>query len=314
MKAVIIRQFGGEEVVEYTDVPLPEIKADEVLIKVMAAGVNPVDWKIREGLLKDRMPYEFPITLGWEASGLIEERGPKVTGFKKGDEVFAYARKDKIHEGTYAEYACLEPRHLAPKPKNISFEEAAAIPLAGLTAYQVLFESIQLQPGEIILIHGGAGGVGGFAIQLAKNTGAYVITTARSENHDYVRSLGADEAIDYSKEDFVEILKRKYPQGIDAVLDTIGGKTQKKSADVLKKRGRLTSILALDEAYLKSREIITDYVFVRPEPQHLTYLKELVEQEKLKVYLNKVYPLQEAAKALTEIKSGHTRGKIVLKI
>lgn len=305
MKAVFIRQFGNREVLECGEVPKLVPAAGEVLVKILAAGVNPVDWKIRKGLLQGRMPHEFPIILGWEGSGIVESTG---------EEVFFYARKEKIHDGTYAEYITLEPRHLARKPKNLSFEEAASIPLAGLTAYQVLHESLQLKKGETILIHAGAGGVGGFAIQLAKGIGARVITTASSKNHEYLSQLGADEIIDYTKVDFVKTVLRKQPEGIEAVFDTVGGETQKKSTEVLKKGGRLTSILTLDEPFFQDKGIKVGYVFVRPEPTQLDELRQLAEQEKLKVSLFKTFPLSEAKKAQETIETGHVRGKIVIRI
>lgn len=304
MKAVFIRQFGGREVLEYGEVPKPVSAAGEVLVKILAAGVNPVDWKIRQGLLQGRMPHEFPIILGWEGAGVVEATG---------EEFFFYARKEVIRDGTYAEYIALQPRHLAHKPKNLSFEEAAAIPLAGLTAYQVLHESLQLKKGETILIHAGAGGVGGFAIQLAKQIGARVITTASSKNHEYLSQLGADEIIDYTKVDFVKTVLRKQPEGINAIFDTVGGETQKRSAEVLKKGGRLTSILALDEPFFRNKGIKVGYVFVRPEPTQLDELRQLAEQGKLKVSLFKTSPLSEAKKAQETIETGHVRGKIVIR-
>ncbi|MBI2083603.1 MAG: NADP-dependent oxidoreductase [Deltaproteobacteria bacterium] len=314
MKAIIIRQFGERDVLELADIPKPKIQPGEVLVKIVAAGVNPVDWKIRKGLLKGRMPYELPITLGWEASGVIDEVGSEVKNFEKGDAVFAYTRKEKIHDGSYAEFIALEPRHLVLKPKNLSFEESAAIPLAGLTAYQSLFESLQLQNGEKILIHAGAGGVGSFAIQLAKTIGAYTITTASEKNHDYVRKLGTDEVIDYTKEDFVKAVLNKHPEGIDAVFDTVGDETQKKSADVLKKGGRLTSLLALDEEFFKKKGLKPGYVFVRPEPSHLDRLRKLIEEDRLKVSLFQIFPISEVKRAHEAIETGHVRGKIVLRI
>ncbi|MBI2067233.1 MAG: NADP-dependent oxidoreductase [Deltaproteobacteria bacterium] len=299
---------------ELAEVPLPKFGSGEVLVKIIAAGLNPVDWKIRLGLLKGRMPHQFPIIPGWEASGIVEAVGSEVIGFRKGDEVFAYTRKEKIQDGTYAEFIALEPRHLALKPKNLRFEEAAAIPLAGLTAYQSLFESLKIKKGETILIHAGAGGVGGYAIQLAKNSRVKVITTASSRNHQYVQQLGADKAIDYTKKDFVQAVLQDFPQGIDAVFDTVGGEFQKKSAGVLKKGGRLTSILEIDQDYFSQRGITPGYVFVRPEPDHLNQLRELAEAGKLTVHLHKLFSLDQVREAHREIETGHVRGKIILSL
>lgn len=314
MKAIGIQRFGGREVLQTLELPVPQPGPDEILVKIEAAGVNPVDYKIREGLLKDRMPYEFPIVLGWDAAGVVAAVGCEVQAYKKHDEVFAYCRKDRIHDGTYAEYIVLQTRHLARKPKNLSFAEAAAIPLAGLTAYQVLFEALQIKPGETLLIHAGAGGVGGFAISLAKNAGVRVLSTASGPNTEYVRQLGADEVIDYTREDFVEAILAKYPQGIDAVFDTVGGEVQKKSAGVIKKGGRLASILAIDENYFKQQGIASHYVFVRPDSEQLNKLKEFAEHGILKVHLARTLPLAEAAQAHEMLETRHTRGKIVLNI
>jgi len=314
MRAIAINQFGGLEEMKEMDLPRPIPKPNEVLVKLRFAGVNPVDFKIRKGLFQGRMPHEFPIVLGWDASGTVEEVGSEVKEFKKGDEVFAYARKEVIRDGTYGEYIALEARHLALKPSSLSFEEVAAIPLSGLTAYQSLFESLTLKAGEKILIHAGAGGVGGYAIQLAKNAGAWVITTASGKNHDYVKDLGADEVIDYSKEDFVSVLRKRHPEGIDAVFDTVGGEVQKKSAEVLKKGGRLTSLLALDKKYLEGMGVIPGYVFVRPDAQQLSELGRLAESGKLRVLITQVLPLEEAAEAHRLLERGHGRGKLVLKV
>lgn len=314
MKAMGIRRYGGPEVIERLELDLPAPGPGEILVQIHAAGVNPADWKIREGLFKDRMPSEFPIVLGWDAAGVVEAVGKDVARVKSGDEIFAYCRKDKIHDGSYAEAILLNEIHLAPKPKNLSFEEAAAVPLAGLTAYQALFEATQLKAGETILIHAGAGGVGSFAIQLAKNAGARVLTTASARHHDYLRQLGADEILDYTQENFVSAAKRIFPEGIDAVFDTVGGQTQLDSAEVLKPGGRLTSLLALNEDYFRQRGLQPHYVFVRPENSQLRKLGGLIEAGKLRVKLEKVFPLEEAAEAHRLIEAKHSQGKIVLKV
>jgi NADPH2:quinone reductase len=314
MRTIAINHFGGLEVMKEMELSKPTPKSNEILVKIRIAGVNPVDFKIRKGLLQGRMPNEFPIVLGWDGSGTVEEVGSEVKEFRKGDEVFAYARKEVIHDGTYGEYIALEARHLALKPPSLSFEEAAAIPLSGLTAYQSLFESLKLKAGEKILIHAGAGGVGGYAIQLAKNAGAWVITTASGKNHNYVKDLGADEMIDYTKEDFVPVLRRRYPDGIDVVFDTVGGAVQKKSAEVLKRGGALTSVLALDQEYLQGKGVVPGYVFVRPDARQLSELGRLAEGGKLKVLITQVLPLEKAAEAHRLLEKGHGRGKLVLKV
>ena len=314
MRAIAIENFGGPEVMKLMDLPLPKPGAGEVLIQIKAAGVNPVDWKIRQGLLQGRLPHQFPIILGWDAAGTVVEVAAGIKGIKVGDEIIAYCRKEIIHDGAYAEFITLTPNHLAPRPKNLSWEEAAAIPLSALTAYQSLFENLQLKRNEVILIHAGAGGVGGFAIQLAREAGAVIITTASTKHHDYVRSLGASLPIDYKKEKFVDVILKKYPEGIDAVFDTIGEETQVESLRVLKPGGRLTSILALSDATQKQSRCKIGYVFVRPESSHLRKITEMIEERKIKVQLAEVFPLEQAVKAHQMIETGHTQGKIILRI
>ena len=312
MKAIAINEYGDLPVMKLMDLPKPSIQSHEILVKIKAAGVNPVDFKIRKGLLKGRLPEEFPITLGWDGAGVVEAIGNAIKNFKIGDEVFFYGRKDVMHGGSYAEYISLEQKHLAKKPKNMSFEETAVIPLAALTAYQALFENIKLQKNETILIHAGAGGVGGYAIQMAKKAGAYVITTASQEKEKYVRSLGADEVIFYDKTDFVEAIAARHPEGIEAVFDTVGGETQIKSIDVLKKGGRLVSLLAVNEDAFRGKEIAVMYMFVRPDNAHLEEIKQWVEEGHLKVQLTKTFPLEEAKEAHRLIEEGHMLGKIAL--
>jgi len=314
MKAIGIRRFGGKEVLENLDLPIPSPKAHEVLVKIKAAGVNPVDCKIREGLFHGRMPHHFPIVLGWDAAGIVERVGEKVHYAEAGQEVFAYCRKDILQDGCYGEYITLSQSHLAMKPDNLSFAEAAALPLAGLTAYQCLFEALKLKGGETILIHAGAGGVGGFAIQMAKILGAYVITTSSKGHHAYVESLGVDRIIDYTQMDFRDALKGHYPEGIDAVFDTVGGEVQTKSAEVLKKDGRFVSILSLMKEPFQSRGIEAHYVFVRPEHSQLNQIKAWCEQGLLKVHLSETLPLEEAVQAQEKIQAGHMEGKLVLEI
>jgi NADPH2:quinone reductase len=314
MRAIAIAKFGGREALQIIDLPRPQPGPGEILVQIKAAGVNPVDWKIREGLLQGRLPHQFPITLGWDAAGVIQQVGSDIHDYKVGDEVFAYCRKEIIHDGSYTEYITLTPRHLARKPANLSWEEAAAVPLSALTAYQSLFESILLKKTEVILIHAGAGGVGGYAIQLARETGATIITTASSSNHDYVRRLGAQEAIDYRKDDFVTVLRRRFPHGIDAVFDTVGGETQVKSLKVLKDGGRLTSLLAIQAEVKEQTRYKIGYVFVHPDASQLDKLRDLIETEKLKVQLTTVLPLEQAAKAHEIIETGHAQGKIVLRV
>jgi len=314
MKAMGIRHFGGVEVIEMLELPKPQPGPHEVLLRIHAAGINPVDWKIREGFFQGRMSHTFPIILGWDAAGTIEAVGDKVHYASIGDAVFAYCRKEILQDGTYAEYIVLRHPHLAPKPRNLSFEEAAAIPLSGLTAYQSLFEALKLKAGEKILIHAGAGGVGGFAIQMAKQVGAHVITTSSASHHAYLAELGVDEVIDYTQSPFVVALRRAHPEGLDAVFDTVGGQVQIDSAEVLRPGGRIVSILAMKEEYFRQKGLEPHYVFVRPDAEQLLKIRDMVERDELKVKVAKTFPLEQASLAHELIQRGHTEGKIVLQV
>lgn len=315
MKAVLIDQFGGREVLRMGGVEKPEPRAGELLIRVCAAGINPVDWKIRQGLLVGRLPHVFPLILGWDAAGIVEALGPGCTRFRAGDEVFVYGRKPVIGDGCYAEYVVIPESYASRMPKKMNFEEAASIPLACLTAWQSLFDASALKKGMTVLIHAAAGGVGGFAVQLAKSRGADVVGTASARNHDYVRSLGADLVIDYTSGDFRSAVRRAYPDGVDIAFDTVGGAVQAQSADVIKPGGVLVSLLAYaNEAALQAKGIRTKYVFVSPNGSQLEDIRSLIDQGQLKTHLAAVLSLDQVAKAHELVESGHTRGKIVLKI
>ena len=213
MKAIRIHNYGGPEVLQYEDAPRPKPQADEVLIRVHAAGVNPIDWKVREGHMKDFWPHKFPLILGWDLSGVVEKLGRGVSRFKIGDEV--YSLPDPTRNGAYADYIVVRESELALKPNSLHHIRAAAVPLAALTAWQSLFDTAQLQPGQRVLIHAGSGGVGHFAVQLAKWKGAYVFATASTKNQDLLRKLGVDEPIDYTQQRFEDVARN-----IDIVLDT----------------------------------------------------------------------------------------------
>ena len=243
MRAVAIESFGGSERLRLTDVPRPRPSRDEVLVRTVAAGVNPVDWKIREGFLADRSPHAFPLVPGWDVAGVVEEIGESISRFRKGDKVWAYARKPVVQWGTYAEFVAVREDHVALMPSKLLFEEAAGIPLAALTAYQALFVHARVESGMTVLVHAAAGGVGHFAVQLATHAGARVYGTASSANHPFVLELGAVGAIDYGREDFREGVSRLCPDGVDVVLDAVGGDTQHRSLDVVKAGGSLVSIV-----------------------------------------------------------------------
>ena len=297
------------------DVPFPEPAADEVLIEVAYAAVNPVDWKIREGMLAGMFPHEFPVILGWDAAGTVKDTGKNVTGFRIGDRVYAYCRKPKVGFGTYAEFVTMNQAAVAPMPKNVGFAEAACIPLAGLTAWQSLFDAAKVQAGDRVLIHAGAGGVGSLAIQFAKHTGAEVLTTAGEANHAYVKSLGADVAIDYTKENFIDAVRKREPGGIDLVIDAVGNDVQRKSYEVLKKGGRLVSIVNVpSEEEARRYGVEAAHVFVTPDGEQLRRIGALIESGAVRPPDLQEMRLEEAAEAQRRSQAGHVRGKIVLKI
>jgi NADPH:quinone reductase-like Zn-dependent oxidoreductase len=310
VKAIVIEEYGNKNQLEEKEVDLPEMKTDQVLVEMHATSINPIDWKLREGYLKDQLPFEFPIILGWDAAGVIKEVGTKVKNFKVGDSVFA--RPDTTRFGTYAEYSIVDEHLLAPLPKNLSFEEAASIPLTTLTAWQVLFDAADLQEGEHVLIHAGAGGVGTMAIQLAKMKGAYVTTTASDKNIEFVKSLGADVVINYKEQAFEKELK-----DVDVVFDTLGGEIQTKSYQVLKEGGRLVSIVQPpNEEEAKKHGVKPVFVWLQPNGSQLAEIGKLLEEGTIKPVIGETFPLTEKglqqAHELSE--THHARGKIVIKI
>lgn len=305
MKAVRIHSYGGPEVLKYEDAPRPKPGPGEVLVKVYAAGVNPVDWKIREGY---RKIHTLPLILGWDFSGVTESIGQDVAGWKKGDGV--YSRPDLARDGAYAEYIVVRASEIASKPKSIDHIKAAAIPLAALTAWQTLFDTGGLSAGQKVLIHAAAGGVGHIAVQLAKWKGAYVIGTASERNLKFLHELGADETVDYQKTRFEDVV-----HDVDMVLDTIGDDTQKRSWQVLKKDGILVSIIRkpTDEEPA-SYGVRGGYVFVQPNGKQLAEITKLVDSGKLKPIVETVLALPDARRAQELSQTKHARGKIVLKI
>lgn len=314
MQAVYIDNFGGAKELKIGQVPLPPVLENEVRIKITYAGVNPVDWKIREGLLKDHLPHLFPLILGWDAAGIIDEVGSNVKTFKKFDQVFAYCRKPVVQAGTYAEYICVEADHVALIPLNLSSAQAAAIPLAGLTAWQVLFDKMQLQKNQVILIQAGAGGVGSLAIQFAKLAGATVITTASEENHDYVKKLGADYVIDYRKKDLLQEIKNIAPEGIDAVFDLLGGQNLRDSYPFLKQNGKIVSIVEPPPAdYDQKYDVQGFYHFVEPNGKELQQISDLLRDSKIQPVPIEEMSMKQAAEAQEINQKGHVRGKIVLR-
>lgn len=310
MKAVRIHNYGGVEVLKYETAEIPKIQDDEVLVKIHAASVNPVDWKIREGYRRDRMPHQLPLILGWDLSGEIAATGKKANQFKKGDLV--YSRPDIARNGAYAEFIAVKADEVALKPQSLDHVHAAAIPLAALTAWQALFDAAHLAKGQKVLIHAAAGGVGHYAVQLAKWKGAYVIGTASGKNKQFLLDSGCDEAIDYTTTDFAKNL-----HDLDVVFDTIGGETQLRSWPLLKKGGTLVTIVPgtenLEET-AKHYNVHAQFVFVAPNAQQLTKIAELADQKIIVPEIAAIFPLADAAKAQQLSQAGHTRGKIILKI
>lgn len=308
MKAVRIHEYGGPEVLKYEEAPRPTPATGELLIRVHAAGVNPVDRAIRDGRFKERIPFKLPFVPGWDVAGVVEAVGPGVSRLKPGDPV--YGRTDLAREGSYAEYMVARESEIALKPKSIDFVTAAAIPLAALTAWQALFDNAKLSAGQTVLIHGAAGGVGHFAVQLAKIKGARVIATASARNHEFLRSLGADQVIDYNTTRFEDVVK-----DVDVVLDAITGETADRSYGVIKKGGIYVSILRPpSEEKAAAHGVRTGHTFVQANVAELDEIAKLVDSGRLKASIEKVFALAEAPAAHERNATGHTRGKIVLRV
>jgi NADPH2:quinone reductase len=315
MKAMVIERFGGAEELHMKEMPVPHPGPNDVLIEIAYTAVNPVDWMIREGMMKDRMPHKFPLILGWDAAGTVDSKGNNVSAFKKGDKIFAYCRKSEVQWGTFSQYVCVDQSAVARIPKNLSFKEAASVPLAGLTAWQGLFDIAGLKNNDTALILAGAGGVGSFAIQFAKISGARVFTTASEEHHAYVRSIGADLVIDYSRENVVEAVKRQSPEGIDVVFDLVGSDEQGDNFLILKPGGRLVSTVNPPDQITAARHRVrASFMFVNPSGRQLEEIGGLIETGKVKIPHLEEYLLQDVGKALKQSETQHTEGKIVVKV
>ncbi|ADF40445.1 NADP-dependent oxidoreductase [Priestia megaterium] len=331
MRAMVIDRYGKVPM-HLAEMPTPEIGEYEVLAEIHAASINPIDFKIRDGKVKLLVKYKMPLILGNDFSGVVAKVGAKVTRFKAGDEIYARPRKSKI--GTFAEYIAIHEDDIALKPKNLNFEEAASIPLVGLTSYQALTDILQLKKGQRILIQAGAGGVGTFAIQLAKLMGATVATTASEAGANLVKSLGADEIINYKTEKFEEILKN-----YDAVFDTLGGEILEKSFGIIKDGGKLVSVSGLPNARFgkeygsgffktllfsaashkltgleKKHNVQYTFLFMKPSGEQLRIIANFIETGKIKPIIDKVFSFKDAQKAMEYAESGRAKGKIILKI
>jgi alcohol dehydrogenase len=308
MKAARIHNYGGPDEVHLENADQPNPGNGQLLINVKAAGVNPIDWKVRAGYLQKNVPLQFPVTLGGDFSGVIEAVGKDVTGFEIGEEVFGQASVLTGGSGTFAESALASAETVAAKPKSIGFQEAAALPLVGVSALQALVENLKLEADQKILIHGGAGGIGSAAIQIAKHLGANVVTTAAGNDFEYVKSLGADQVIDYKNERFEEIVS-----DLDGVLDTVGGETYERSFNVLKQGGRIVSMIEQPKQELMDKYGVEAlHQFTKVTTDRLRKLAELVDQGALKVNIDKTFPLEQAGEALQELETHSPRGKVVV--
>jgi NADPH:quinone reductase-like Zn-dependent oxidoreductase len=307
MKAIVINTYGNEDVLNYIDVERPEPKADEVLVKVHVAAVNPADWKIRDGM-GERFGLKLPLILGGDIAGTIEAVGNGVENFKQGDAVYGMTLSSL--SGGYAEYAVAKADAIALKPDDLNFEEAAAIPIGALTAWQAMFDLANLSSGQRILITGASGGVGSMAVQLAKAKGAFVIGTASGKNEQFVRDLGADEFVDYTQQPFEQVVK-----DVDVVFDTVGGDTLERAFQTLKQGGFLVSSVQIPSKE-QARELGVEAarVFCKPSAPQLAEINRLIDEGKLKIHIETVLPLTEVKKAHQLSQSERTRGKIVLQV
>lgn len=332
MKAFIVDRYKRNGALRLGEMPEPEVRDHDVLVAIHAASLNPLDAKIRDGEFKLILPYRLPLILGNDVAGVVVRIGPKVRKFKSGDEVYARPNQDRI--GTFAELIAMDEADVALKPRNLTMAEAASIPLVGLTAWQVLIERAKLRQGQKVLIHAGSGGVGTFAIQLAKHIGATVATTTSTTNVDLVRSLGADVVIDYKKEDFAKIL-----QGYDVVLNSQGKDTLEKSLKVLKPGGKLLSISGPpDMAFAKEsglnwffRQVMRllslgirskaarlgvgySFVLMRANGEQLSKITSLIESGVIRPVVDRVFPFQATNDAMDYLATGRAKGKVVIKV
>ncbi len=308
MKAVVVHEFGGPEVMKYEDVPRPEPKEDEILVRVMAAAVNPVDSYVRQGMLAKHGMDKRPAIIGYDISGVVEKTGANAKKFKAGDKVYSYL--SVMRGGGYAEFAIAKESETALKPKNIDFEEAAAVPLAATTAWQSLVDEAKLNVGQTVLIHGGSGGVGSFAIQIAKARGAKVIATASTAHQDLLKQLQVNQAIDYTTTKFEDMVK-----DVDVVLNCVRAEALARSYGVVKKGGIIVSITdEPDQTECAKHGIRGSRLGAHPDANVLEELTKLIEAGKMKPIVSQTLPLADASKAHQQIETHHTLGKIVLKV
>lgn len=314
MKAAIINEFGNADVLQITEVDKPEINEDQVLIKVKAIGINPVDTKVRAGTSGISKQIKLPVILGWDVSGTIVKVGKNVTQFKTGDDVFGCVGFPRLGNA-YAEFTLADPKLLAIKPNNISFEEAAAIPIAGLTAYQAINEELKVSPGEKILIQAAAGGVGHLAVQFAKMNGAYVIGTASEKNEKFLKSLDVDQFIDYKKERFENIV-----HDLDCALDAMGGEVLYRTISCVKQGGKVVCLPSSTKNDPKAIELANErsiklsWPMMRADGEEMRIIANLLQEKKLKVFVDKIFTLDQIAWAHKAVETHQTKGKVVVKV
>ena len=330
MKAVVMEKYGTEDVIQIHNVSKPKIKDNEILVEIYAAGVNPLDNKIRQGKMKPLLNFTFPLILGADLAGVIVETGSKISKFKKGDEV--YANLDTSKMGAFAQFVAVDEGDVAVKPKNLTFEEAASIPLVGLTSYQALHDVAKLSRGQKILVKAGSGGIGSFAVQLAKAMGAYVATTTGTSNVSWVKALGADQVIDYKTQKFEKILN-----GYDVIFHTVDGVSTEEGVNILKPGGHLLSLVGPPDkkfakqaglnilfqillglvgrkvnALVKKVGATYTFVFVKPSGAQLGDITKLIEAGQIKPIIDKIFSMNDAKKALAYVELGRTKGKVVI--
>jgi len=308
MRAVVAKQYGGPEVLELDERPEPKVWPDAVLVRVAAASINPVDYRIVRGYLDAAFPTVQPLVPGWDVAGDVVRVGPAVTHVEVGEHVYGYARKDFIGEGTWAELVAVPARGIAAAPRSLDATEASCVPLAGLTAYQALTDKAGVGPGDVVLVHAAAGGVGSFAVQIAVALGAQVIGTASSRNHDYLRQLGVDP-VNYG-EGLAERVQALAPDGVDAVVDLVGGAALEMSPSLVKDAHRLVSVI--DAAAVQ--RLGGQYLFVRPDVDDLAELARLIDERAVRVHIDRRYPLADVRAAVEYAEHGHVRGKVVLDV
>jgi NADPH:quinone reductase-like Zn-dependent oxidoreductase len=332
MKAFVIERYGRKGGGRLGDMPEPELRDDDVMVRVHAAGVNLLDSKIRTGEFKLILPYRFPLILGNDVAGVVTRVGPRVRRFKLGDEVYARPHQDRI--GTFADFISMNEDDVAFKPKKLTMEEAASIPLVGLTAWQALIESAHLQKGQKVLIHAGSGGVGTFAIQLAKHVGATVATTTSTANVDLVKRLGADVVVDYKRDDFEKVL-----QDYDVVVNSLGKETLEKSLHVLKPGGKLISISGppdpdfatdLESGWFlrqlmgilsyrirkqaRRHRVSYSFLFMKANGDQLREITSLIDAGTIHPVVDRIFPLESTGEALSYVETGRAKGKVVVKV